>query len=717
MSKDAIRKHLLQATLKEQTRLVRHAQSRVVAAIARVDIPNNAWPDLLPGIISECRTCAVPEREVCSFLLFALLEDDSSHFTQELTGLIELFQVLIRDPDSSDVRINTMQAVSCILDMISLGADGAESAVEAVQKLIPAMVEVLKDVIIAQDSDKIKIAFEVIQSLLFFESAIVSKHLQDLMQFMIDLAANSKADADTRIMALSFLNQAVRFRRIKVQGMKVPDYGDMGSFLTVKAMSIVTEVDEDDDDDENTPGRAALGLIDQLAADLPPRQVIVPILNELPKLSKSEDPNLRKAGILSLGTCVEGAPEFISTQLRTILPTLIAILNDSHVSVRSAGLVGLTRLAEEMSESLAPYHKDLMHVVLQNLDFAKSNTTIPTPDTAAKKNIAVIRIVCAALETVVDGLEEKVTITYAPRLIEQVAPLLSHPDHKTKAAASGALAAIAQSIGTEFNPYFHQVVAALAPYITAKDDNGDNLDLRSSVCDAMGRFASAVGPDTFRPFLNDLMLASEEGLNLGNTRLKETSFILWSTLSTVYEGQFSQYLPGVMQGLMGSLEMEEEEISIAVDDSNGLSDAEGAVIFRGKKFKVRAVTDDMDGTDDEEDAEDAMGVSAQALEKEMAIEVLGDIISHACDAQQLETYLEKSIDMVAPLVEHTYEGIRKASLGFLYRAYARLFQLTEETTGQKWDSDPPLQPTEAINKLGDIVTQATASIWEEETDR
>ncbi|KAJ2895055.1 uncharacterized protein MKZ38_006962 [Zalerion maritima] len=714
VDKDAIRKHLLQSTLNEQTTLARHSLSRVIAAIAGVDLPKQQWPELLPGIVSECRSSSVANREVCSFILFAILEDDPTHVLNDLHGLFDLLQVLIKDGESSHVCINAMQITSCFLDVIHPDED--TKSLQAIRTLIPSMVDVLKDVIVAQDDEKVKVAFEIIQSLLFYESAIVSNHLVDLVLFMVELGANTEADDEIRIMAITFLNQAVRYRRMKIQSMRnVAGAPDMGSLLTIKSMEIVAEIDDDEDDDDITPGRSALGLIDQLAADLPPRQVIVPLLNKLPEYSKSENAAFRRAGILSLGTCVEGAPDFVSTQLPTILPILMTLLNDSDVTVRSAALVGLTRIAEEMSEALAPYHKDLMSVVIQNLEFAKNNTTLPTPDTAQKKNIAVIRIVCTALDSVVEGLDTKDMSAYAQELISQIAPLLSHRDSKIKAAASSALGAIAQSVGKDFEPYFQHSIQALAPFIVIKDTEED-MDLRSSVCDSMGRFATAVGPETFKPYLNDLMLASEEGLHLDSSRLKETSFILWSSLAKVYEGQFAHYLPGVMKGLFDSLELDEEEISIAVDEASELLHTQEAVVSQGRRLKVKVVKEEDEMEEDNEEGE-FTAISAQALEKEIAVEVLGDVITHACDSTQVGNYLEKSIEMVAPLVEHAYEGIRKSSIGCLYRCYARLTQLTEETAGRTWESNPPLQSTDAMKKLGSIVTQATTAIWEEEMDR
>jgi hypothetical protein len=224
----------------------------------------------------------------------------------------------------------------------------------------------------------------------------------------------------------------------------------------------------------------------------------------------------------------------------------------------------------------------------------------------------------------------------------------------------------------------------------------------------------------------DLMRSSEEALHLDNSRLRESSFILWSSLAKVYEKEFAPFLPGVFKGLFESLELEEEEISLNLtEEEQNIIGTTEQVITAGKKLKIKTVGDDEDevamGEDDEDDDDlwDDIGVTTAALEKEVAIEVLGDVVTHACGPAEIQEYLEKAIEMISPLAEHTYEGCRKAAIGTLWRSYARVWQLMEEETGSSWEPGfPPKQtPTTTLVKLGEIVVNATLQSWAEESDR
>jgi len=695
--KPTIRSQLLQTIIKEQDGKCRHGQSRVIAAIATIDFENNEWSDMVPSVMQLATSDDVTHREVGSYIIFSLLEANPTYFESHLIQLFELFTKTIRDPQSRDVRVNTMMSISAALMLIDVDED--EQALNAVQEFIPAMVDVLKDAVQNEDDERIQQAFEVFQSFLAYESALISRYFKDLVQFMLELAANSAVDEDVRCQALAFLAQCVRYRRMKIQA--VPE---MGAQLIRKGLMILSELEDDDEEDDNTPPRAALTLIDQLASDLPPRQVIVPLLDDFPKYASSENAGHRRACILALGTCAEGAPEFVSTQIGGLMPAVLRLLQDQQRSVRYSALVGLIRIGEDLSDSMAAHHEDIIKALLLNLDAASN-------DQNDKRNVDIIRSVCGVIDSLAEGLGSDVMGKYGENLIQRVGSFLSHPDFTVKAAAAGALGAIAASVESGFVPYLKETMEAMSTYIMAESGE-DELALRSAVCDSMGRIAIGVGAQEFSPYVLPLLQASEKALHLGNARLRETTFILWSQLATVYKGDLGGSLAGIFKGLFESLEMEEEDVDFDLsDDQLGLVDDK-----KTKGAQDENDEDDMDD-DDDDDWDDLVGVSAQALEKEIALEVLGDVV-YASKAKSAP-YIEKAVELVAPFAEHSYEGCRKTAIGTLWRTYSCVWEVMEEQTGQKWQPGLPLnfEPIPNIVKLGEIVTTATMQIWQDESDR
>ncbi|KAL8964002.1 MAG: hypothetical protein Q9183_004783, partial [Haloplaca sp. 2 TL-2023] len=353
--KSQIRQRLLQKTLEEEDQLVRHGSCRVITAIAKVDLDNGEWPDLFDTLVQAASSPTPRHREVGTYILFTTIEAMGEGVTAKFPQLLQVFGKTISDTQSAEVKINSMLGVSRIAILLEAEDDEQEKTLEAVQNLIPQMVAILKQAIDAGDEDRTTQCFEVFQTLLGCDSAVLSKHFKNLLQFMTNIAADSDNDEDARTQALSFLMQSVRFRKMKVQGLK------MGEQLTLKALEILTEMgDADADDEDVTTGRSALMLIDVLAESLPPSQVVVPLLNNLGPYVNSPDPDRRKAGILTIGTVVEGAPDFINTQLHEILPLVLRLFDDSTDKVRQASLDTIMRLAEDLADDLGKEHAKLV---------------------------------------------------------------------------------------------------------------------------------------------------------------------------------------------------------------------------------------------------------------------------------------------------------------------------------------------------------------------
>lgn len=709
------RSQLFQATLAEEASLPRHSASRLISSIAKIDLDDGEWPDL-PGMLHQAATSdKASDRAVGVYVLYSILDTMGDGFADKFKDLFNLFSKTIKDPESLEVRVNTVLAVSKMALVIDAEED--QASVKAFQSQFPSMVAVLKDCISDGKDDQIMLVFEVFNTLLTAEYQLLAKHFQDLMVFMNEIASNKQLSDDTRTQAISFLMQSVMYRRLRVRGAK------MGEPLTKSMLDIVAEMDDVSlDADDITPARAALGVIDTMAQSLPANQVIVPLLQALPEYSKSQDPKYRRAGILALGNAVEGAPDFLSTQISQVMPILYALLEDSDVSVRQAALQTTARMADDMPEHVTKEHEKLVPLLVQNLTAAMSAYKGEEESPA----VDIMKSGTGAIASVVEGMDA----TDAAQYLEQVAPLLQklfkHPDFKIKGLAASALGSLASAVGEPFLPYLQDSMNAMQEYITKKE-NEEELELRAACTDAMGEMAVAVGAAEFKDYVRPLMQTSDEALKLDHSQLKENTYILWGSLAKVYEEDFAPFLGGVVKGLFECVDQEEGDLEVELgQNAQDLLGKE--VTIAGRKVKVAAADDDDEegdiedvtiGDDDDDDSDwgDLATVTPIALEKEIAIEVIGDVVGNTKTAYL--PYFEKTIEKLLPLVEHTYENVRKAALCTLHRAYAALWEVSEEA-GQmeKWQPGLPLkvEPTTELKKLGEVLMAATLNIWPEEED-
>lgn len=723
--KPQLRETLLESTTNEEKQLARHSKARVIASIAKVDLEDGQWSEL-PGILQQAANSQTARhREVGVYIIFTLLETMPDMFQENMGQMLQLFNRTIQDPESIEVRVNTMLALSELAMVLDTEED--TQSLKSFQDTIPHMVRVLQSTIQEEDEEHTMQAFDVFNKLLSYESAFLNTHFGDLLQFFMQVASKTEIDEEVRSQAISFLMQAVRYRKLKVQSLKV------GEQMTKMCVQIATELDElPSEEDDISPARSALGLLDILSESLPPSQVAVPLLKTIGPYVQDSRPEHRKAGILALGMCVEGAPDFIATQLSEILPLVLHLLEDPAISVRSAALNSVSRLADDLAEDMGKEHAKLIPALVRNFDLALQGMRNSQKDSKEHElNTHIIKASAMAVDSLIEGLEAEDAARYVDELMKRFSLLVDHDDPKVQMAAVSAVGSIASAAESAFQPYFEKTMQSLGRYIEVKDSE-DQLELRSMVVDSLGKIASAVGAEAFQPYVRPLMQSSEEGLNLEHQRLKETSFILWSTLARVYEEHFETFLPGVVKSLFDCLEQEEtdSEVQLGAEASDLVGQE---VTIAGKKIKVAGANginedDDIDEEDvmkalletegdDDDDWDDLGAVTAVAMEKEIAVEVLGDVLTHA--KSKYLPYMQKTIETTIPLLDHTFEGVRKSAISTLWRAYACLWGLAEDNGMQKWQPGLPVKvkPTQDLEKLGDLVMKGTLALWEEEMDR
>lgn len=717
--KELLRQQLLQVTLYEEGRLLSHSFAQVITAIAKIDLEEQEWPGLFPTLLRAGRQEGNPApRQSSTFIIFTILEGFGSDITHMFGDILELLSKTLSDPASMDVRTNTMLALSKMAMVLDNDAD--DDALESLRATIPQMVLVLKEAVRSQHEEYTALSFEVFQTLLGCDSSVLNKHFGDLVHLMLIVAAEKSFSEDARTQAISFLMQCVRYRKLKVQGLK------LGEQITLMCLEIATELTDGimEEEDVNTP-RSALGLLDLLASSLPPSQVVVPLLNALGAYVNSSDPDRRQGGIMALSMCVEGAPDFVATQLHEILPLILRLLEDPQVKVRRAALDAAMRLAEDLAEDLGKEHSRLIPALVKSLDVALR--TLEGPDDEA--NTDIIRASCHAIDSLVDGLTSEVVKQYLPELVPRLSQLFSHPSQKIKSAAIGALGAAAESAKEAFLPYFQKSMNSLSAYVWIKDSE-DELELRCTTCDAMASMALAVGPKPFQRYVQPLMQATDESLHLNHARLKESCFLFWSAMAKVYEHDFKPFLPEVLKTLFESLKVDESEPE--PDHDEAATDAVGQDITMGRERNnvvarpkdESGESNDMDALpeldegDDEDDLDwdDLTALTAVAQEKEIAVEVIGDILTHA--TRDSLPYIEDTIRIVVPLVSHPYEGLRRAAVGTLFRAYAAVWDLQDEQA-TKWEPGLPLkvQVESEMTRFADIIMSTTLAVWQEDEDR
>ncbi|KAI8097132.1 armadillo-type protein [Halteromyces radiatus] len=666
-TKGSIRNQLLQIVLNEQQELVRHSVARVISSIARVDMPENKWPDLLAFLNQACASNNAIHREVGTYCLYTLFEVIADFFMNHTTPLFELFSKTIVDPESKNVRVTTVLTLGKLAEFIDVED---KQNIKLFCDMIPATVNVLEQCLKDGDEENASKIFEVFDTLLMLDAPLLSNHLADLIRFFLTIGGNRELDDALRVMALSFLMWAAVYKQNKIRSLKLVGY------MVEHLMPIGTEADPEDVD-EDSPSRLAYKVLNALASNMPPQQVFPIVMPLVVSYIQNPDPNYRKASMMAFAVIIEGCAEYMSTKLNELLPMVCSGLQDPEIIVRRAACMALGCLAEDLASEISEHHQVLLPLVFNLMS-----------DT----NPEVTKHACNALDAILEGLGSDV-LQYLPQLMEKLLFLLDNASQtETKATVMAAIGSAAHAAGESFQPYFGEVLPRIRHLMSLKENSDETL-LRGVATDSAGAIAEAVGADMFRPFTQDLMTLAIEQLQLDSPRLRECSYAFFSILARVFGEEFAPYLPTVMPPILASCKAEEKNepgLETEIDLTLG------------------------DGEDEEDDFSAFNFNSAIADEKEFAADALGELFENT--GSHFLPYVESSVQELTELSYHLFDGVRKAVTGSLFSFLKTFYNLSEHGD---WVAGLPVKypVDENVANMTSLVIPTILLMWKDEDDR
>ncbi|KAI9008307.1 ARM repeat-containing protein [Gaertneriomyces semiglobifer] len=662
-----IKQRVLAVVLAEPEKTVRHSFARVVAEIARIELPKEQWGELIAFIYSCCQSETPAHREIGVFVLDTLFDVIADELTDKMPALFSLFSQTLNDPQSLDVRTTTLNALGKVADFID---PQSQEEVKAYRELIPSMVSVLQECL-ATDQDKAVKGFEVFDNLLVIEAPLLTRHLTQLVQFFVQVAANTDYDDSVRVSALSFLMWTVVYQKNKLVKLNLVQP------LIASLFPIAAEKQPDDEDDDRA-SRVALQVLNSLSTNLAPQQVFPDCMQLIVSYMQNPDPNCRSAAMLAFGVMVDGCADHMRSKIKELLPLLYSGLQDPHPIVRHGACMALGSFADELADEISGEHATLLPIIFNLMH---------------EGDVKLQRSSVNALDAILGGLGDEIK-TYLPVLMEKLVLLLSHGprDLKVQGIVIACIGSAAHSSGDDFVPYAPKVLECLHPYMTTTE--AEMLDLRGLAIDSVSAVAEAIGKDLYRAQLEGTMTSVVHGLELDNSRLRECSYTFFSTMARVFEEEFHPYLEVVVRQLLKSCNIEEKD---------------------PYAFEQENEDEDIDLGTEEDDHYPGFSLNnAIAEEKECAVDALGQIFA-ACPTPFLP-YVQESVNAFIGMLTHFHEGVRKSAVGSLFLFMLTFYKMSNAT---KWIPGYPLHVPlhENVDSLAKLAMEGIVTMLDDEEDK
>ncbi|EMD38718.1 hypothetical protein CERSUDRAFT_112448 [Gelatoporia subvermispora B] len=674
-----IRSKLPELVLNDPSNLVRHSTARVIAAIASIEIPLNQWSELLPFLLQTCQSPNAVHREVGIYILYTVLENIVEGFENHLQEFFRLFEALLNDPESAEVRITTVRALGVIAQYIDVDD---KQDIKSFQQLLPAMINAIGQCLEMGNETGSRQLFDVLETLLILEIPLLGQHVPQLVEFLLRCGANRNYDSELRVLALNALNWTVQYKKQRIMS-----HG-LAPAILQGLMPIASE-EEPEDVDDDAPSRSALRIIDCLATSLPPTQVFPPLRELIQQYFSSPDAANRRAAMLALGVSVEGCSEFMTPLMPHVWPVIETGLHDQDATVRKASCVAVSCLCEWLEEQCTAKHAVLVPTIMQ---------LIEDPVTQ--------RSACGALDALLEILQDEIHL-YLHLIMERLSGLLETAPVPVKSVIIGAIGSAAHASRDKFLPYFQPIMERFKHFLVLTGE-GEEQELRGITMDAVGTFADAVGKDVFRPYFADMMKQAFDGLQSGSARLRECSFLFFGVMARVFEDEFAPYLPSVVPALIQSCDQPEHG-----DEAFTIANPELAASFATGSSPANAITitDDVNGNaelDIEDiDVDKMLDVNSTiCIEKEIAADTFGALF--AATRTHFLPYVEQCTIKLVGLLPHYYDGIRKAAIDSLLEIIKTFHELSNP---QEWVAGlPPKVPID--NQVKELINHVVGPLFE-----
>lgn len=180
-----------------------------MSAIADLELSQTPplWPELMPALYNLSQASDKISRESGIYVLFSILDTVAETLQVHLKDLFKLFSVSLGDQESSEVRITTLRGLAKIAEHIEASD---KHDVKAFQDLVVPMLTVLGQAVKDGDDEGVKYGYDVFETLLILDTPLVSKHVGELTQFFLGVAANKEVEDEMRCGALNVLAWIVR---------------------------------------------------------------------------------------------------------------------------------------------------------------------------------------------------------------------------------------------------------------------------------------------------------------------------------------------------------------------------------------------------------------------------------------------------------------------------------------------------------------------------
>eukprot|EP01114_Cavostelium_apophysatum_P022766 TRINITY_DN834_c0_g1_i1.p1 TRINITY_DN834_c0_g1~~TRINITY_DN834_c0_g1_i1.p1 ORF type:complete len:849 (-),score=280.63 TRINITY_DN834_c0_g1_i1:274-2820(-) len=567
------------ANIGSPDRDVRASAAQVVAKIGQIELPRNAWPELVQALLANMQTendalkqstletlgyiCEDIEEEVlaaqanqiltavCKGIkdnnndvkfagcnaLFNALEFVRANFDKEVERNY-IMTVICEAASSPEARVR-VSAFECLVRIATLYYDKLGTYM---QKLFNITLEAIR-------KDQEQVALQAVE----FWSAICDEE--------IEIAAEAEEASEMTV-------QPTRFSQNFIKGAL--------QFLVPLLTECLTRQDDEPDEDTWNVAMAAGTCLSLMAATVED-DIVNHVMPFVQANINNENWKFREAATLAFGAILEGPKNYVSTLTTQAMPILIQHLKDpvEHVKDTTAWTIGriiqlhphivtgaVPALLQVLLECIGDVPKVAAHVC-----WCIHNLAVAFEDDADKPSNALSPFFGVILQKMLQITErdDADEANLRSAAYEAINTIITAGADDTKSTVLQMTPLIIQKLEQTF-----------AMQIVSADDRSEQYEVQSLLCGVLQVISSKLGTD-MKPFADRMMTVFLQVFNSKNVNVHEEALMAVGSVANAIEGDFEKYMPFFKGPLVLGLKSVEEfqVVSVSVGVVGDVSRALG----------------------------------------------------------------------------------------------------------------------------------------------
>ncbi|XP_052872222.1 importin-4-like [Anopheles cruzii] len=671
-----IKKGMMEAIVNESEKSVRNAITCFVGVLVKHEADkDDGWMAEVLEFIFVGTSSSDPKMSELASSVFATLTDVApDQFVPHIDTVCRLFSsALVAMEASGNMATPVMYNVLLGMSHLVLYIAGREEVERTYEESIPYVVRALA-AFAEHDSFQFIEAFDLLENLADESPRTLTTHLKLLIDFCLQLSANTQLEDSVRVKTITYVGWLVRLKKKMIIKQKLVEPIVVALF---RLMSVAPDVEDEDEEyfgsnEVSTPSTCATQSLDVLALHIPPKQLIPPLMALLDPALSGADPLAKKAAYLSIAVIAEGCSEHIcSKYLRVLLDVIKNGITDPNVMIRNAALFALGQFSEHLQPEISQHAEEILPILFEFLQ------QLCLQIRSGGKEPQHIDRVFYALETFCENLEEQL-IPHLPVLMERLFESLDTRNtvHLRELSLT-AIAATANAAKENMLPYFPRLIDCLKLYLVRSDEE-DICTLRPQAIDTFAALVRTIGKDNFLPLAVDTLnlgLTMLDGCN--DPDLRRSCYNLFASMASSVKEDMAGSLTKIVEAMLESVRSTEGIVPTFKDGGDDLLLPNGGSGANGdddddQEYDIENSTE---GGDEEED-DDIAGYSIENAymdEKEEAILALMEFAEHTGPA--FAPFIQTAFEEIYKLINYPNEDIRKASIDAVKQFVIALHQL------------------------------------------